>query len=165
MIKMIAAVSINGVIGVDNKLPWNYPADMKYFRTSTANSTVIMGRKTFESVGCRALPKRRNIVISSKVVDSPNIETFGSLETALSKTEGDVWLIGGAGIYEEGMTKKYVDKIYLTLVPDFVNSSNAVKFPFINPRLFKAESLQFVPGDEEQVLRLAIYTKIKLELI
>lgn len=163
MIKMIAAVSINGVIGANNKLPWNYPADMKYFRTSTANSTVIMGRKTFESVGCRALPKRRNIVVSSKVVDSPNIETFGSLETALSKTEGDVWLIGGAGIYEEGMTKKYVDEIYLTLVPNFVNSLNAVKFPFINPRLFKAEPLQFVPGDEEQVLRLAIYTKASNE--
>jgi len=165
MIKMIAAVSINGIIGLDNKLPWNYPADMKHFRNSTLNATIIMGRKTFESVGCRALPKRRNIVISSRPVHVAGVETFSSLEAAISKpgilstdaATPDFWLVGGAGIYEEGM--KYAQEIHLTLVPDAVTGSGAIRFPFINPRLFSAKGLQFVPGDEDQILRLAVYER------
>jgi len=169
MIKMIAAVSVNGVIGLNNKLPWNYPADMRHFRNSTVNGTIVMGRKTFESVGCRPLPKRRNIVISSRTVDHPGVETFSSLEAALTASKDvaiavgevsavpDVWLVGGAGIYQEGMD--FAQEIHLTLVPDVVIGADAVRFPFINPRLFTAKPLQFVPGDEDQVLRYSIYER------
>lgn len=169
MISMIAAVSLNGIIGMDNKLPWNYPADMKHFRESTLNATIIMGRKTFESVGCRPLPKRRNIVISSRAVDHPGVETFSNLGAALSNAcqvvtavadvavESNVWLVGGVGIYEEGM--KYAQEIQLTLVPDVIEGTNVARFPFINPRLFEAQPMQFIPGDDSGMLRLVTYKR------
>ena len=181
MIKIIAAVSMNGIIGLDNKLPWNYPADMRHFRERTKNSTVIMGRRTFDSMK-KALPNRRNIVISSRAVDASNVETFSSIEAALRNIDEPIpavgcscptrnaetgcdhippvkpiWLIGGAGIYEEGMN--FAQEIHLTLVPDVVSGSGAVRFPFINPRLFEANPLQFIPGGEDQDLLYAVYEK------
>lgn len=157
MIGLIGAVNLNGVIGVDGGIPWNYPEDMKFFRTTTACSNIIMGRKTFESIG-KPLPKRRNIVISSKKIDLEGIETFPSIRAVIDAgvfekdlltvkdSKGVVthidnpntWFIGGASIYEEGMA--HADTILLTCTPDIVKNSNAVKFPFINPLLFKISS-------------------------
>ena len=176
MIGIIAAVSANGVIGVDNKLPWDYPADMKYFRTATANSTIIFGRKTFESIG-RALPRRRNIVISSQKINVEGVETFPSITETMVKIDQDykdfcsscnqsmdmiilpptVWFAGGARIYEEGM--QYAEEIHLTVTPDIITQADAVRFPWINPRKFEIkEWRQLTPGDD--TLRLYIYKKI-----
>lgn len=170
MIGMIAAVSVNGVIGLDNKLPFDYPQDMKHFRTTTAGSTVIMGRKTWEGIG-RLLPKRRNIVISRNKVDFEGIETFNDLGVAIQAskdyfTSGEViptiWLIGGASIYEEGM--KYADKILLTLTPDIITADNvsvAIKFPWINPTKFKLLSINpLLEDDPTCQLKLATYIKV-----
>jgi len=175
MIGIIAAVSQNGVIGVDNKLPFDYPADMKHFRTTTANSNVIFGRKTFESIG-RALPKRRNIVISKVKVGAEGIETFPSISAALEQIKADedkaqamfvgasgtlvqltnTWFCGGASIYEEGMN--YAHTIHLTVTPDVITRSDAVRFPWINPRKFEIESWkQLTPGDD--TLRLYVYQR------
>jgi len=158
MIGLIAAVSLDGKIGLNGGIPWNYPEDMKHFRKTTANSNIIMGRKTFESIG-KPLPKRRNIVISSKKIDIDGIETFPSIQAAVDagvfknlithykESDGtpvvdiarpNTWFIGGASIYEEGMG--HADTILLTCAPDIVKNSNAVKFPFINPLLFKIAS-------------------------
>lgn len=144
MIGMIAAVSENGVIGLDNKLPFNYPEDMKHFRKTTANSTVIMGRKTFESIG-RALPKRRNIVISKNKIEAEGVETFASVKEAMATTqaEQDVWFIGGASIYEEAM--RYVNKIVLTLTPDVITGEQVVRFPWVNPSLFQVVNKETLP--------------------
>lgn len=141
MIKMIAAVSKNGVIGQDNKIPWSYPEDMKFFRKMTAGGTVIMGRKTWESIG-RLLPKRRNIVISRSKVEFEGLETFSSVEKAvisampaMTSSGGtvmpDVWLIGGSSIYREGL--KYANEIYVTLIPDVVEGEGLIFFPWVNP--------------------------------
>lgn len=177
MIGIIAAVTTNGIIGVDGKLPFDYPADMKHFRTTTAKSTIIMGRKTFESIG-KPLPKRRNIVISSKKVDVLGVETFASLEDAMIRAsvipavamfdeEGNpidmsppIWIIGGASIYEEGM--KYADKILLTLTPDIELRKPSVRFPWISPLKFELKSLvRLCPEDISCELRLATYDRIK----
>lgn len=174
MIGIIAAVSRNGVIGVENKIPWDYPEDMKHFRKTTANSTVIMGRRTFESIG-RPLPKRRNIVISRTKVEVEGIETFSSLESIIGfqkAMEGfnaathiatgpqpasqDIWLIGGASIYEEGM--QYADEIHLTLTPDVITAANAVKFPWISPQQFAVRELR--PLEDNSKLMLALYSRI-----
>jgi dihydrofolate reductase len=135
MIGIIAAVTVNGVIGVENKLPFDYPEDMKHFRTTTANSTVIMGRKTFEGIG-RPLPKRRNVIISSTMAETPGVEVFSSVSSAMhtTKSEDNVWFIGGASIYEEAML--YADKIVLTITPDYNLHPKAIKFPWINPLIF-----------------------------
>jgi dihydrofolate reductase len=139
MIKIIAAVSQNRVIGIDNKLPFSYPEDMKHFKQSTQNSTVIMGRKTFESIGSKPLPNRRNIVITSSSV---NIEHYKSLSQAVStvNTEENVWLIGGASIYQEGM--QFCDEMILTVTPDIIEEKNCVKFPEINPLQFKINEIR-----------------------
>jgi dihydrofolate reductase len=162
MIGLIAAVSHNGIIGVENKIPWNYSEDMKHFRETTKNSTIIMGRKTFESIG-KPLPKRRNIVISSKKIEVGGVETFSSISSVvveqnpmLPDYRSDVWFIGGASIYEEGM--QYADEIHLTLTPDMITAPNAVRFPWINPQHFAVRELR--PLAEGSKLMLAIYSRI-----
>ena len=141
MISMIAAVSSDGVMGVDGDLPFDYKEDMRHFRLSTAGSTVIMGRKTFESIK-RPLPKRRNVVVSSNFKHD-GVEVCSSLEDALNLTSSDlsVWLIGGHSIYKEGM--KYAERIMLTITPDMFDdrSKTYVEFPWINPDIFKINSV------------------------
>ena len=148
MIKMIAAVSKNGVIGVDGGLPWagKYPEDMKFFRTMTKNSIIIMGRKTFESIGNRPLPTRRNIVISRSAntpgttVTADGVEVYESVAEAIDRCDGDnrdIWIVGGERVYEAGM--EFADEIYLTMIPLWVNTQNAqsvARFPWINPQTF-----------------------------
>lgn len=165
MIGMIAAVTQNGVIGVDNKLPFDYPEDMKHFRTTTAGSVVIMGRKTFEGIG-RPLPKRRNIVISRiakglGTLPTEGIETANSLKSAIEMCSAEsrpIWLIGGSYVYEAGM--EYADLILLTLTPDLELASNAIKFPWINPDKFELQSINpLVPDSSDCKLQLATYIK------
>jgi dihydrofolate reductase len=138
MIKAIAAVSLNGVFGDSrlNTLPWanSYPEDMKFFRTKTANSTIIFGRKTFESFGSKPLPKRRNILISSTPSTIYDVETFSSVKDAIKTTSGDVWLIGGLGIYAESL--KLADEICVTSIPEVIEGNDLVYFPYINPQEF-----------------------------
>lgn len=162
-IGIIAAVTQNGVIGIENKLPFDYPEDMKHFRTKTSNSTIIMGRKTFEGIG-RPLPKRRNIVISRTKIEVPGVETFSSLKSAIdiastmeladdSLRPPPIWLIGGASIYEEGM--QFANHIVLTLTPDVELRTPAIKFPWINPEKFRLWCV--APLAEGSNLKIATY--------
>lgn len=162
MIGIIAAVSMNGIIGIDGKIPWDYPADMKHFRETTANSIVIMGRKTFEGIG-RPLPKRRNIVVSSSLsLSTEGIELVPSVAHAIDLTQSDdrdVWFIGGASIYEFGMY--FADKIVLTLTPDIETRTPAIRFPFINPRIFKLRGISILNLEDttSATLHLATYER------
>ena len=174
MINIIAAISRNGVIGKNNTLPFDYPEDLKYFRTSTINSTIICGRKTFEGIG-RALPKRRNIVISSKKIEADNIETFQSIKEALEScyapvlniTTGaydsiltnPVWICGGHSIYSEVLNKQLANEIYLTLTPDVIEG-DVVTFPWINPLLYSLSEIKPLPSENPTKLKLAIYKRI-----
>jgi dihydrofolate reductase len=126
---MIAAVSPEGVIGAGGRIPWHYSADLKRFKRVTRGKTVIMGRRTYESLGGRPLPDRRNIVITRRRY--PGVETYPTLEDALLEcAEDDVWFIGGAEIYRAAMP--YADLIDLTYVPDHVSAPDLVYFPEIN---------------------------------
>lgn len=120
MIKMIAAVSKNHQIGKDNELPWHISEDLKYFRKITSGQAVLMGRKTFESIG-RPLPNRRNIVLTRNATfnsedNAKGIEVVHTLEEALAlcKTLEQVFIIGGGQIYSAFLP--YADELYLTLV-------------------------------------------------
>ena len=115
MIYHVVAVSENGVIGKGGKLPWHFPADLKFFKNLTTSHTVIMGRKTFDSIG-KALPNRKNIVISRQAhPEVSGVEFVPSVDAALSHAkEGQTYLIGGASIYAE--TLPLVDGIYLTRI-------------------------------------------------
>ena len=124
----IVAVSANHVIGVDGGLPWHYSEDLKRFKHLTLNGVVIMGRKTWESIGQRPLPKRRNIVVSRKPVD--NIECYTSVEAAINACDEPIWIIGGAQIYLAAIP--YCDTLDITYVPDIVDRADAVKFPALD---------------------------------
>lgn len=116
IISIIAAMASNGAIGRDGGLPWHLPADLRRFRELTTGHTVIMGRKTFESIG-RPLPERVNIVITRQAgFGEPGVTVAGSLEEALSMAsgEGEVFICGGGEIYLQALP--LADRIYLTLI-------------------------------------------------
>lgn len=130
---IIVAVSPEGVIGLDGKIPWRHPGDLKRFKRVTMGGTLIMGRHTWESIGERPLPGRRNVVITRRALEG--VEHFATLDAALATATGAVWLIGGAKIYEEAM--RWADAIDVTYVPDHVVAANAVHFPAIDPLLWE----------------------------
>lgn len=112
---LIAAVAANGVIGSDNALPWRLPEDLKRFKALTLGHPVIMGRRTFESIG-RPLPGRRNIVVTRNADwRAEGCETAASLEAALAAAgaaEDEVFVIGGAQLYAEALP--LARRLYLT---------------------------------------------------
>ena len=113
-ISMIAAMANNRVIGVNNQMPWHLPADLAFFKRTTLNKPVIMGRSTFESIG-RPLPNRKNIVLSRSTTHiHPEITVFSALDAALaSLTDApEVMIIGGGTIYEQCLPR--CNYLYLT---------------------------------------------------
>jgi len=114
-ISIIVAIAQNHAIGKDNKLLWYLPNDLKHFKTITSGHTVIMGRKTYDSVG-KPLPNRRNIVITRQQITIAGCEVVNSLEHALAlcNTEEEVFIVGGAEIYRQAMV--LTNRIYLTIV-------------------------------------------------
>ena len=122
MIKLIVAVSTNNVIGVGNRLPWHLPQEMAHFKAVTMGETVVMGRKTWESIPekYRPLVGRRNIVIGKGVVGAD--EVFQSLDELL-KVHDDFIVIGGAALYDYFLTCNLVDEIIMTVVHQVVPPS------------------------------------------
>ncbi len=111
----IVATGLNNEIGKDNKLLWHLPADLKFFKATTMGSPIIMGRKTYESIG-RLLPGRKNIIISRNTnLKIEGAEIYTSFEDMIKNCKVDkAFIIGGAEIYKLSMP--YVDEIYRTLV-------------------------------------------------
>ena len=149
---ILVAVSPEGIIGKDNTIPWHYSADLKRFKRLTTGNTIIMGRKTWESLPKKPLPNRRNIVITRSSIE--NIECFNSIDDALQTCEGDVWFIGGAGIYQEAMQK--ADLIDMTLVPDNVTGEKCIYFPEIDKSWKEGETKTL---DGEPKLKHKTYTR------
>ena len=115
-ISLLLAMSENRVIGRDGGLPWHLSADLKRFKKLTLGHVVIMGRKTFESIG-RPLPRRRSIVLSRDPAYAPEgAEAAASLDEALARAadEDEVFVVGGAGVFAEALPR--ADRLYLTRV-------------------------------------------------
>lgn len=152
VIGLIVAISANNVIGVNNELPWHYPADLKRFRRVTRGNTIIMGRLTYESIG-KPLPERRNIVVTRSYI--PGVECVLSVRDAIALadrqgdnpaiTPGTIWFIGGARIFEEAMP--YCNLLDITYVPDVVDAPNAVKFPPIETGIWQRDTLTTFADD------------------
>ncbi len=150
---MILAVSPEGVIGLHGAIPWRHPGDLRRFARVTRGATVIMGRRTWESMRGRPLPHRRNLVVTSRAIEG--VETFPSLALAMAASEGPVWLIGGRAIYEEGMGS--CDLIDVTYVPDHVDHPDAVRAPAIDPAQWDEGPL--VQHEDEPGLTRRVYTR------
>jgi len=115
IISLIAAMDKNRLIGVKNGLPWHLPADFKHFKEVTMGKPVVMGRKTFESIG-KPLPGRKNIIVSRSGFSADGIVVVDSIDSALNEVAdiNEVMIIGGASFYEQMITK--ADCMYLTYV-------------------------------------------------
>jgi dihydrofolate reductase len=121
----IVAMSAERVIGQAGSLPWYYPEDLKRFKGLTLDTTIIMGRRTWESIGSKALPGRQNKVITRATLN--HVPCFASVEAALDSCSGDIWFIGGAQLYTEAL--EYCNFVDVTWVPDHVEGENLVYFP------------------------------------
>lgn len=130
MISIIAAVAANRAIGNDNKLIYWLPDDLKRFKALTTGHTIIMGRRTFESLPKGALPNRRNIVLSRTRTEFPGCDTYASLEEALRhcNEDEDIYIIGGASVYEQAMPLAH--RLYLTEVHDTPAQADAFFPPY-----------------------------------
>jgi len=152
ILSAIAAMAENRVIGKNNRLPWNIPEDLKYFKECTLGKKIIMGRKTFESMG-RALPKRENIVLTRQADFKPEgVRVYSDLKSAIaycqdsSKSEEEVFIIGGSEIYLQSLP--LLNRIYLTLIHR--NFEGDAKFPEVNLKSdFKVTSERRVSGDPD----------------
>ena len=147
------AVSENGVIGVDNQLPWHLPADLKYFRQLTTGHTVIMGRKTYESIG-KALPNRENLVITWDMAfrAAEGVLICHSLEEALHQVreqQGEVFIIGGDMLYRQSMGR--AERLYLTRVHTRIENGTAF-FPEPDTEEWKLVQSSYLPADEKNAL-------------
>lgn len=144
IISLIAAISSNYVIGKDKDIPWKIPGEQVRFKDLTMGKSVIMGRKTFESIG-QPLPNRKTIIISkSKDINYNNCLTVESLERAfnLLQQEDEIFIAGGGEIYKESLP--FADRIYLTIIEKEYEGN--IFFPMFNKDEFEITYQQKVEG-------------------
>jgi len=160
ILSLIAAVGKNNEIGKDNRLLWNMPADLKYFRNTTSGHPVIMGWNTFKSIG-RPLPNRQNIVISiDSAWNAEGVTTVGSLEEAVDLLKGkdeEVFVIGGALTYAQAIS--LADRLYITHVDASFDADTF--FPQIDKNIWHEVSSDPHLPDEKNPLpyNFTIYEK------
>ena len=154
-VSIVVAISENHVIGKDNKLLWHLPKDLKHFKDITMGHTVIMGRKTYDSVG-RPLPKRRNIIITRQAITIEGCEIVSSIEAALGlcKDENEVFIVGGAEIYKQVLHQ--TDRIYLTVVHQIFEGDSY--FPAIDKHIWKEVLREDFEPDEKNNLPFSFIT-------
>ncbi len=146
IISLIAALAVDRVIGMENAMPWHLPADLAWFKHHTLNKPVIMGRKTFESIG-RPLPGRQNIVISSQPGNHDGVTWAISIDDAL-QAAGDVpevMVMGGGRIYTQFLAK--ADRLYLTHIDAEVEGDT--HFPDYEPDEWESTFSEFHDADEQ----------------
>ncbi len=146
-INLIVAMAKNRVIGIDNKMPWHLPADFAWFKKNTLGHPVIMGRKTFESIG-RPLPGRRNLVVSrNQDWRADGCEVFNSLAAALASCDAAAqpFVIGGASMYSEALPM--ADRLYLTEVD--VAPEGDTFFPLLPSEKWRETSREHRAADDK----------------
>lgn len=164
IISAIVALGENRVIGVDNRLPWHLPADLKRFKTITTGHPILMGRKTFQSIG-RALPHRTNIVIThDKNFFEKDVIVVNSIEEGLYQAKQletkEIFVIGGAQIYQQALP--YLERIYLTVV-HCQPAGNAFFPELIESEWREIESITY-PADDKNNYAYSFLTLERVKL-
>lgn len=152
-IALVVALADNGVIGRDGRLPWHLPDDLKHFRAVTWGKPVLMGRRTFESIG-RALPGRRNLVLTSAPTPAPpGIEYVPDLAAALAMVRGaqELCVIGGAQLYE--LVLPLAMRLYLTQVHGQVEGD--VRFPALDWSVWHELGREEHPADQRHAYAMS----------
>lgn len=164
-VAIIVAMAQNNVIGKDNQLPWRIPADLKYFKSMTMGKPMIMGRKTFESIG-KPLPGRTTIVVTkNKQFSFPGVLVAYSVDEALRQAcevatdsgVGEVMVVGGAQLYAECLP--LADRLYITEIKAVVDGD--AYFPSLTPDVWYQEERDDFPKDErnEHPYSFAVYSR------
>ena len=161
MVSIIVAIAQNGTIGDKNALLWHIKEDMRFFRTTTSGHPVIMGRKTFESLGSRPLPKRKNIVITRSDMEFEGAFVAHSLEEAIAMAEGDeeIFIMGGAQIYAQAL--EVADRMYITRVErDYEGDTSFPAVDYSKWRLTKEE--RFERGEDfDSPFAFLLYERVR----
>jgi len=154
-ITIVVAIASNNAIGKNNQLLWHLPKDLKHFKDITAGGTVIMGRKTYDSVG-RPLPKRRNIIITRQAIEIEGCEVVSSLEAAIAlcSDEQEVFIVGGAEIYRQAM--HICNRIYLTIVHHAFEADTF--FPEIDYKEWQQTAIEDHEIDEKHAFAYSFIT-------
>lgn len=145
-ISLIAALSDDGVVGIENRLPWRLPADLRWFKRQTMGKPIVMGRKTFQSLG-RPLPGRTNIVVSrDPAFQADGCLVVHSLDQALAAAGGadEVMIIGGASLYTQALPR--AERLYLTYVHGRFQGD--AWFPPFDPRDWREIQREDHPADD-----------------
>lgn len=162
ILSLIAGIGKNNELGYKNMLLWDLPRDMKYFRTTTSGHPVIMGRKTYESIG-RPLPKRRNVVITRDTsYTKEGLEVVHSLTEAIDlfkEEDMEVFVMGGAEIYKQAIT--HADRLYITYVDGSFEADTF--FPEIDKNVWAEKNREHYPSDEDNkyAMDFVIYEKLQ----
>lgn len=163
---IIVAVSDNGIIGRDGDMPWKLSTDLKRFKALSMGKPLVMGRKTFESVGSKPLPGRPHVIVSRcQQIEMPGVETVASLEEALRRAKklavdagvDEVCVVGGGEIYRQALG--LADVLHVTHVETIVDGDTS--FPAIDPEIFERVEETRVPAGEKDnyPTRYAIYRR------
>ncbi|QOY38014.1 type 3 dihydrofolate reductase [Anaerobacillus isosaccharinicus] len=147
MISLIVATGENRVIGLNNKMPWHLPADLAYFKNTTSGHAVVMGRKTFESIG-RPLPNRTNIILTrDENFQAEGCQVIHSVEEALQLGKvQDLFIIGGAEIYHQFLAQ--ADRVYLTYIEE--NFEGDTFFPELTDEWKLVSTEKHLPDEKNQ---------------
>ncbi len=161
-ITLIVAAAENNAIGKDNKMLWHLPNDFKYFKSSTMDHSIVMGRKTFESIG-KALPGRRNIVITRQLdFQAEDVDVANSLQEVLTycRDEREIFIIGGAQIYKQSLP--LAQKVLLTRVHSSIAAADAY-FPELPADSWELLSAEVHHKDEKHAYdyTFEVYKRIK----
>ena len=146
-LSVILAAATNGVIGLNGQLPWRLRTDVRRFKRLTVGHHVVMGRRTWEEIGCRPLPGRECFVLSTRTdFEAPGAATCRSLDEALAAARGageeEAFVIGGAGLFEAAF--RFADRVYLTRVLAEVEGDTAVDLEALES--WRVESFEDVPA-------------------
>ena len=160
MLNLIVAVAHHNVIGMAGKMPWHLPAELAYFKRITMGHPIIMGRKTFDSIG-RPLPGRRNIVVTANQAwRRDGVEVAGNIEAALSMVEGSsAFVIGGATLYAAALP--VADRVYLTALDATLEGDTF--FPDLTPEKWREVSRERRAQDDKNAydVDFVVFERVK----
>lgn len=165
IVSIVAAIGKNGQLGIDNKIPWTLKEDMQNFKDLTLNHHILMGRRTFESIGGKPLKNRINLLVTrNKNIDSKGCEVFDcsykAMDFAKSNKEKEIFIIGGTTIYKFFLDNNLADKMYITETTYDGNADTF--FPNFNKSEWKiVETKDFKKNNKDTCSgRLIVYEKI-----
>ncbi|GEO86793.1 MULTISPECIES: dihydrofolate reductase [Alphaproteobacteria] len=165
-IAIVVAMAENGVIGRDGDMPWKLSTDLKRFKALTVGKPLVMGRKTFESVGGKPLPGRPHVIVSrGPAIEGPGVETASNLEAALARAKeiaiasgvDAICVAGGGEIYRQALP--LADTLHVTHIEAMIEGDTV--FPAIDPEVFeKIEETPFAAGEKDNYpTRYAVYRR------